>query len=148
MQIRISQRQNKIDFISRPQWNQEDKVRGNVSETSFIQSHDELLTHLKTPWTTFKKNKKNPACVYVYRSIKKKHKLRLLNEIMVPRWLNIKNHLQYRRHGFNSTPGSGRSPGGGHGNPLQYSCLKNPMDRGAWQATVHGVSKSWTRLSN
>ena len=39
-------------------------------------------------------------------------------------------------------PGSGRSPGGGHGNPLQYSCLENPMDRGAWWATVHGVTKS------
>ena len=37
-----------------------------------------------------------------------------------------------------------RSHGGGHGNPLQYSCLKNSMDRGAWQATVHGVTKSWT----
>ena len=41
-----------------------------------------------------------------------------------------------------SIPGSGRSPGGGHGNPLQYSCLQNPMDRGAWQATVHGVAES------
>ena len=41
-------------------------------------------------------------------------------------------------------PESGRSPGEGHGNPLQYSCLENPMDRGAWQATVHGVAKSWT----
>ena len=38
-------------------------------------------------------------------------------------------------------PGSGRSPGGGHGNPVQYSCLENPMDRGAWEATVHGVSR-------
>ena len=37
--------------------------------------------------------------------------------------------------------GSGRSPGGGHGNPLQYSCLENPMDRGAWWATVYGVTK-------
>ena len=43
-----------------------------------------------------------------------------------------------------SIPLSGRSPGGGDGNPLQYSCLENPMDRGAWQATVHGVAKSWT----
>ena len=43
-------------------------------------------------------------------------------------------------------PGSGRSPGGGHGNPLQYSCLENPMGRGAWQVTVHRVSKSGTRL--
>ena len=40
-----------------------------------------------------------------------------------------------------SIPGSGRSPGGGHGNPLQYSCLENSMDRGAWQATVHRVNK-------
>ena len=40
--------------------------------------------------------------------------------------------------------GSGRSPGGGHGSPLQYSCLENPMDRGAWWATVHGVTKSRT----
>ena len=44
-------------------------------------------------------------------------------------------------------PGSGRSPGEGNGNPLQYSCLENPMDREAWQATVHGVAKSRTRLS-
>ena len=41
-----------------------------------------------------------------------------------------------------SVPGPGRSPGGGHGNPLQYSCLENPMDRGAWRATVCGVTKS------
>ena len=46
-----------------------------------------------------------------------------------------------------STPGSGRSPDGGHGNPLQYSCLENPMDRGAWWATVHGVAEGQSRLS-
>ena len=45
-----------------------------------------------------------------------------------------------------SIPGSGRSPGGGHGNPLQYSSLKNPMDRGAWWAIVHRVTKSQTGL--
>ena len=45
-----------------------------------------------------------------------------------------------------SIPGWGRSPGGRHGNPLQYYCLENPMDRGAWRATVHGVMKSWTQL--
>ena len=44
-------------------------------------------------------------------------------------------------------PGSGRLPGEGNGNPLQYSCLENTMDRGAWWATVHGITKSWTRLS-
>ena len=43
-------------------------------------------------------------------------------------------------------PGSERSPGGRHSNPLQYSCLENPMDRGVWWATAHGVTKSWTRL--
>ena len=47
-----------------------------------------------------------------------------------------------------SIPGSGRSPGEGNGNPLQYSCLENPRDGGAWWATVHGIAKSWTRLSN
>ena len=45
-------------------------------------------------------------------------------------------------------PGLGRSPGEGNGNPLQYSCLENPMDEGAWWATVHRVTKSQTRLSD
>ena len=45
-------------------------------------------------------------------------------------------------------PGSGRSPGEGNGNPLQYSCLENPMDREVWQATVHTVTKNWTQLSD
>ena len=45
-------------------------------------------------------------------------------------------------------PGWGRFPGRGHGTSLQYSCLENPTDRGAWQATVHGVAKSQTRLSD
>ena len=47
-----------------------------------------------------------------------------------------------------SIPGLGRSPGGGHGNPLQYSCLQNSMDSGARQATVNGVTKSQTQLSD
>ena len=47
-----------------------------------------------------------------------------------------------------SIPGSRKSPGEGNGNPFQYSCLENPMDRGAWQATVHGVAKSQTWLSD
>ena len=49
--------------------------------------------------------------------------------------------------GMDSIPESGRSPGGGHGNPLQYACPENPMDRGAWWATVHGVTRSRTRLN-
>ena len=47
-----------------------------------------------------------------------------------------------------SIPGSGRIPGEGNGNPLQYSCLENPMDGGAWWAAVHGVPESQTRLSD
>ena len=49
--------------------------------------------------------------------------------------------------GVGSVPGWGRSPGEGNGSPLQYCCLENPMDRGAWWATVHGVTKSQTQLS-
>ena len=52
-------------------------------------------------------------------------------------------HCGRHRH-MDSIPGSGRSPGEGHGNPLQYSCLENPMDRGAWQATFHSITKSQT----
>ena len=47
-----------------------------------------------------------------------------------------------------SIPGPGRSPGEGNGNPLQYSCQENPTDKGAWQATVHEVAKSWRQLSD
>ena len=54
----------------------------------------------------------------------------------------------YNAGDLGSIPGLGRSPGEGNGNPLQYYCLENPMDRGPWQATVHGVAKSRTRLSD
>ena len=67
----------------------------------------------------------------------------------VPRWyLAVKNSPANAGEGRDvcSIPGSGRSPGGGHGNPLQCSCLETPVDRGAWWATVHGVAKSRTRL--
>ena len=66
----------------------------------------------------------------------------------LPGWLSCKesaiNAGEARNTG--SVPGLGRSPGGGHGNLFQYPCLKNPMDRGAWLATVHGFAKSWTLL--
>ena len=67
----------------------------------------------------------------------------------LPRWLSGKeSDCQCRRlkRPGDSFPGLGRSPGEGHGHPLQYSCLENPMRRGTWQATVHGVTKSQTRL--
>jgi len=50
--------------------------------------------------------------------------------------------------GIGSIPGFGRSPGVGNGYPFQYACLEKPMDRGALWATVHGISESWTRLSD
>ena len=65
----------------------------------------------------------------------------------LPRWLSVKESAwQSRRH--SSIPGSGRSPGGGNGNPLQHPYLGNPMDRGTWWATVHGMAKDQTQLSN
>ena len=87
----------------------------------------------------------------------------ILVEFIMPH--NIHNNTQNNTHqGFpggsevkasacnagdlGSIPGSGRSPGEGNGNPLQYSCLEYPMDGGAWWATVHGVTKSQTQLNN
>ena len=67
----------------------------------------------------------------------------------LPRWLLVGKKLPANEGDVRDTgliPGSGRSPGGGHGNPVQYFCLKNPMDRGAWQAMGHRVTKSQTRL--
>ena len=58
---------------------------------------------------------------------------------------NLPGNVEDMRHGFD--PWVGITPGEGNGNPLQYSCLETSMDRGAWRATVHGVAKSWTRLS-
>ena len=57
------------------------------------------------------------------------------------------NNLPANAADLGSIPESGRSPGEGDGSPLQYSCLGNPMDRGAWQATVHEVAKNQTQLS-
>ena len=58
--------------------------------------------------------------------------------------LVVENMLLMKETDLSSIPGLGRSPGEGNGNPLQYSCLGNPMDRGAWQATIHGVAKGCT----
>ena len=63
--------------------------------------------------------------------------------LRLPRWLSSKEST-CQAGDMGSIPGSGRSPEGGNGNPLQYSCLENSMDREAWQTTVHGVAKSWT----
>ena len=63
----------------------------------------------------------------------------------LPQWLSSKESTCIAGD-IDLIPRSGRFPGAGHGNPLQYSCLENPRDRGAWRATVHGVTKSWTQL--
>ena len=63
----------------------------------------------------------------------------------LPQWPDGKESA-FNAGDVGSIPGLGRSPGGGHGNPLQYSCLENPMDRGAWGATVQGVAESRIRL--
>ena len=62
-------------------------------------------------------------------------------------WSDLATATAMRIRDTGSIPGSGRSPGEGNGNPLQYSCLENSMDRGAWQAEVHGVTKSQTQMS-
>ena len=74
-------------------------------------------------------------------------------QVFLPSYLGFPCHSVGKESACNagdldSVLGSGRSPGEGNGNPLQYYCLENPMDRGAWKATVYGVAKSWTRLSN
>ena len=69
----------------------------------------------------------------------------VLTHVGLPSGSVLKN-LPANTGGVCPIPGLGRSPAVGNGNPLQRSCLENPMDRGAWQATVHRVAKSWTRL--
>ena len=71
----------------------------------------------------------------------------LSNQIGFPGGSPVKN-LPSNVGDVGLIPVSGRSPREGNGNPLQYSCLGNSMDRGTWQATVHGVTKSWTQLSD
>ena len=66
----------------------------------------------------------------------------------IPSLFLVVKNLPANAGDTSSIPGSGRSTGEGNGNPLQCSCLENPMDRGAWWATIHGVTKSWTQLSN
>ena len=76
------------------------------------------------------------------------NKNQLINSLGFPGVASGKDLPAHTRdiRGMDSIPELGRAHGGGHGNPLQYSCLENPMDRGAWEAAVHRVAKSWTRL--
>ena len=74
------------------------------------------------------------------------------HSFLLPSWWGFPGSSDGKASAYNagdpgSVPGSGSSPGEGNGNPLQYSCLENPLERGAWWATVHGVAKSRTWLS-
>ena len=84
-----------------------------------------------------------------------KHQFSVLSLLYGPTLISV--HEDWQNHSLivwlsakylGSIPGLSRSPGEGNGNPFQYTYLGNPMERGAWQATVHGISKSWTQLSN
>ena len=68
--------------------------------------------------------------------------------VLTPPATLVGKESAYNSGDLGSIPGLGRSPGEGNGNPLQHSCLENPMDGGAWQATVHGVAKSRTQLTD
>ena len=83
------------------------------------------------------------ATRYHYTPIRK---AKIQNLDNIPGSSVVKN-LPANAGDIGSIPGSGSSHGVGNGNPLQYSCLKNHMDRGAWQAAVHGVAKSWAGLN-
>ena len=76
--------------------------------------------------------------------------LLFIQERVTPMAQWVKNPLAIQETQYTQVPAlrSGRSHGGGNGNPLQYSCLKNFMDRGFWWATIHGVTKSWPQLSD
>ena len=94
-------------------------------------------------------------CYYNMKIINnEKEKLRLFNwyswHCGLPWWLRqaVGKKSACNAGDLGSIPGLGRSPGEGNSNPLLYSCLENPMDRGAWRAAVHGVTKSRTRLSD
>ena len=81
---------------------------------------------------------KKPICLVL--------KTRFWTQTGLPWWLSGKESA-FNTGDPGSIPGSGRSPGGGNVIQLHYSCLKNPMDRGAWWATFHRVAKSWTQLT-
>ena len=110
-------------------------------------THSSILAW-KIPWTEEPGGLQSMESQRVRHNLVTKHTCRILWSSQVA--LVVKNPPvnagAVRDTG--SIPGLGRSPGRGHGNPFQYICLENPVDRGAWQATVHRVTKSWTRLKD
>ena len=96
--------------------------------------------------STIVKNQNNKILSYwLFRNQKSTPYTKGIQNQGFPWWLSSKESVR-NAGDQGSIPGSGRPPEEGNGNPGQYSCLGNPMDRGTWWATVHGVEKSWTRL--
>ena len=130
------------------QLNSEDSCFGVLSPLIFSLENQQILLKLLTS-----KNNTINISIWYCRQILCINCCKHIKFIMLvykqgglPTWLSGKeSSSQCRRCGFN--PWMGKIPGEGNGNPLQYPRLGNPMDRGAWQATVHGVSKSQTQLS-
>ena len=112
-------------------------LQENISQVSLSHTHTHTRTH---------------TCTYTHRKLCEVMDLLItLVLVIISQWIHVKTSHQWcRRRGNVGDPGcilgSGRSSGERHGNPLQYSCLKNPMDRGTWWATVHEVANSLTRL--
>ena len=105
----------------------------------FEKEHKAIMCHgLRT-------TRKERICTHQLEKPHKRHPCVSLGEVLLQVELVVKNPSTNVGDGRDagSIPGSGRSPGGGHGNPHQYACLGNPMDRGALWATVHGVTNSW-----
>ena len=92
------------------------------------------------------------VCFFLFLPVPLVPQPRIYHQILCYKWTSqvapvVKNppaNVRDLRNSLSSISGSGRSPAGGHGNPLQYSCLENPMDRGVWPATVQRVTKSQT----
>ena len=114
-----------------------------ILRTSVSSSFLSLLEHVRMVGSriTVERNQKSRSFYCCYKSI------RSWFQMGFPSGSDGKASA-HNTGGPDSMPGSRKSPGEGNGNPLQYSCLGNPMDRGTWWATVHGVSKSQTRLSD
>ena len=100
----------------------------------------------RTPWTVWKGKKIQnwKVSLQVWRCIIASH---WTVDLHFPKVKNLPTNAGYARD-VGLIPGSGRSPGVGNGNPLQYSCLKTPMNREGWWVAVHGVAKSWMPLSD
>ena len=101
--------------------------------------------------TDFLKSAKSVTIVYEMKEPKRKFLASLLDPKVILGGISLVAQVvksACHAEDLGSIPGSGRSPGEGNSNPLQYSCLENPMDGGAWQATVHGVAKSQKQPSD